>query len=41
MIDILLILISSDVDYLVQEINKKEPSTSKHNKKLEKVINSK
>lgn len=32
---------SSDVDYLVQQINEKEPVTIKHKKKIEKVIQSK
>ena len=38
-IDLLNITKESDVTYLVQEIIKKEPLTSKHSKTLEKVIN--
>ena len=37
-IDLLNLTENSDIDYLVQEINKKEPLTIKYSKKLEKVI---
>ena len=32
---------SSDIPYLIQQINDKEPLTRKHNAKLEKLIESK
>ena len=34
-------LYSSDIRYLIQQINEKEPLTRKHNAKLEKLIESK
>jgi dynein assembly factor with WDR repeat domains 1 len=37
-IDLLNLSENSDIDYLITEINKKEPLTIKHSKKLEKVI---
>ena len=37
-IDLLNLSENSDIDYLISEINKKEPLTIKHSKKLEKVI---